>query len=127
MAPMAQILLCEHCLSAHAHRRLVGSLPAAGHAGWAGEDAEKVLTVAATAVPDVLITEWKLGSRLDGIDLARKVRAGNRDLKVILFASLPDAARLMALHRAVPVFRVLQKPLAPSQVLDAVDDALGPF
>lgn len=61
--------------------------------------------------PDLLVADWLLNDREDGIDVARHLFAAQPDLRVIFITGLP-VERLKQQLGDLPVADVLEKPLA---------------
>jgi DNA-binding NtrC family response regulator len=96
-----------------------------GYHAVACHDAEMALKRLSDIRPDVLITDIVL-PRMNGIDLAIKIKKGWPDCKVLLFSGQYDIDHLLALsHISKYDFGVLNKPLSPAMLLKHLDIVLG--
>jgi DNA-binding NtrC family response regulator len=87
-------------------------------------DAEMALEKLSIMRPDVLITDIVL-PKMNGIDLAIKVKKDCPDCKVLLFSGQYEIDHLLALSQISKYdFGVLNKPLSPAMILKHLDIVL---
>lgn len=72
-------------------------------------NSDDALAAATTRQPDVLVVDWMLGSRLDGLELADAVRALNPALGTVVITGFP-APDLQRRVERMPSTRFLTKP-----------------
>ena len=72
--------------------------------------------------PDVLIIDWMLAPGVDGIQVARVLRAGRPRLQVILITGRPSEA-LESRAAAAGIHTVLAKPLDLTELTGVLDAA----
>jgi DNA-binding response OmpR family regulator len=81
-------------------------------------DADHAISEAGDWHPDVLVCDWRLGGRRDGVDVAREVQATHGS-EVIFITSHPlDALKRNA--NGVSVRYFLNKPVLPTVLIDAL-------
>jgi DNA-binding response OmpR family regulator len=68
---------------------------------------------------DLLLTDYKM-PRMDGLDLAREVRASHPDLPVVLLTAFPDLDLAIHSINEGGVEHFLTKPFAPGAVSEVV-------
>jgi DNA-binding NtrC family response regulator len=97
---------------------LIADTRAAILTGWGyipmiAYDAESALDMARAITPQILISDVLL-TRMNGIDLAIKIKAQAPDCQIILFSGQADSLGLLATARnAGHSFTLLQKPVQP--------------
>jgi DNA-binding response OmpR family regulator len=74
--------------------------------------------------PDVLVSDWKLRDKIDGIDLARNLQKELPSLKVILFSGSP-CDELQAHATGFNLFLALEKPLGLDEVTAGIRRAVA--
>jgi DNA-binding response OmpR family regulator len=81
-------------------------------------DADHAISEADDWPPDVLVCDWRLGGRRDGVDVARAIQ-GSCGSEVIFITSHPlEALRRNANDVTVRYF--LNKPVLPTVLIDAL-------
>jgi CheY-like chemotaxis protein len=73
--------------------------------------------------PDVLVADWLIGDRSTGADLARVLRKRFPNLHIIFITGL-GASMVRQQIEDLNVFRLLEKPFEPRQLVDAVRQAV---
>jgi CheY-like chemotaxis protein len=73
--------------------------------------------------PDVLVADWLIGDRSTGADLARVLRKRFPNLQIIFITGL-GASMVRQQIEDLNVFRLLEKPFEPRQLVDAVRQAV---
>ena len=68
---------------------------------------------------DVLLLDIEMGG-MDGVALARRVRAGNRDVQIVFITGFPD---FIAEGYEVEAMHYLMKPVAPEKLFAVLDRA----
>ena len=78
--------------------------------------------------PDVLITDWRLGSEYNGLEVAEAIRFANDNIKTILITgySVQDVQDQLD---NVEIFKTVKKPFSLKDISDVVAEALdqNPF
>ncbi len=96
-----------------------------GYHALACHDAETALEKLSDIRPEVLITDIVL-PKMNGIDLAIKIKKEFPGCKVLLFSGQYEIDHLLALsHISKHDFGVLNKPLSPAMLLRHLDIVLG--
>ena len=72
----------------------------------------------------VLVTDIHLSEGPNGLDVAARLRGRFPDLPVIVATGRPDA--LSAVPAAELRYRLLRKPYRPSELIGAIEAAIGP-
>jgi len=88
----------------------------------AAADSNEAMTLAADFGPDVVVIDWMLGSRMDGIELAKMLRTSTPEIPVIMirgFPSTPIERNLSSLAHT----QFLAKPFATAKLLSAIQSA----
>jgi CheY-like chemotaxis protein len=81
-------------------------------------DADHAITEADDWPPDVLVCDWRLGGRRDGVDVARAIQSACGS-EVIFITSHPlEALKRNAYDVSVRYF--LNKPVLPTVLIDAL-------
>lgn len=88
------------------------------------DNADDVLEIVDHYVPDLLITDWKLGSNIDGADLALIISNKNKDLAVI-FITGHKVEKLREKLKNVTAHKIIKKPFEFSEINDSVNSALA--
>jgi FixJ family two-component response regulator len=97
-------------------------LDAHGLASRKFASAEEFLTSPVAAQVDCLLLDIHLGG-MSGLELRRHLKAEGSHLPIIFMTALDDeATRQQAFSMGVTCLR---KPFAASQLMDAIDDAIG--
>lgn len=99
---------------------LAANLADEGHTVHTAINAQEALQFASQSGPDVLISDWKLGGAVDGVELARQLLTANPSLSVILYSGLP-ADELRKMLNGIHVTAVLQKPCAVEEMLALIN------
>jgi CheY-like chemotaxis protein len=87
--------------------------------------AEEALLETGRFTIDLLVTDLRLPG-MTGVELIRKMRARQADVKVILITGLAQDARLDKQVEDARPDRFLRKPIATPDFLDAVEGLIGP-
>lgn len=77
-------------------------------------DAPQALEVLGRWTADVLVTDFLLGGTLDGVALARQVRARWPAMRIVVVTGFEDDPALVAAQSEGVVDAVVAKPWAPS-------------
>ena len=83
------------------------------------EDGQAALELAARANPEAVVTDCQM-PRLDGIGLARALRARGLNARIVMLSGQPDPP-VIDTARAAGVDQYLLKPLAPEQLSQALN------
>lgn len=106
---MANVLIADD--EAQLAETLAEVLRGAGHDVRIAAGGSQALQLAREFSPELLISDWALGSRPDGTDLIAQLRATRPGLRAILMTGYPSA-RLRAFAGADPALGMLQKPFS---------------
>jgi CheY-like chemotaxis protein len=82
------------------------------------DDALKVLHAAVTV--DMVVTDIRMPGSLDGLELARRIRADWPNLKIVIVSS-EDYSTLAG----APTDAVFGKPYRPTELIDRINQLLG--
>ena len=85
-------------------------------------DGSEAMTLAADFSPDVLVIDWMLGSRTDGIELAKTLRKSAPELPVIMISGFPSTPIDLDLNSLAHT-QFLAKPFATAKLLSAIRSA----
>ena len=118
---MARVLVVDD--SVDLLRMLETALRHSGHDVMAAANREEAFTVAADFCPDVLIVDWNLGDRVDGIQLTRVLRARLPELPAILITGYPSET-LERDAAAEGIWPVLTKPFEWAELKEAIEEAM---
>lgn len=100
---------------------IADALRAQGRSVVEASNSEEALIVLASSVPvDLLLTDIRLPSKMDGLSLARSARASRRDLKLVVASSHHAGGDLDAVADAF-----FCKPYAVNAVVDRVKKLLA--
>ena len=101
------------------------SLSDEGYEVHSAKNGSEALKTGQSAPPDVLVSDWKLGDEIDGLELAGRLSHNNPNLKSIILSglSLEDLPQENLPKHLI--FRFLSKPCSIDDVLGAVRDALA--
>jgi DNA-binding response OmpR family regulator len=94
-------------------------MPCEGFEVETAANAQEAFDVADRFRPDVLIVDWMLKDRTDGLDIAEKLRGSLEHLRVIVITGYPTAT-LEARIRNSPATQFLTKPFTLSDLIDAI-------
>jgi len=75
-------------------------------------------------LPDLLLMDINLGSDLDGIETARRIRAVSA-VPILFISAYGDAATRHRIAEAVPGAALLSKPVQPHALKRAIDEAVA--
>ncbi len=73
--------------------------------------------------PDVLIADWRLQDKVNGLEIAKQLYASNPKLQVIMITGYTTGE--MKQEAGINLFRVLEKPFELDEFLDTVRKALN--
>jgi len=82
-------------------------------------NAEEAKDVSQRFGPDVLIVDWMLRDKTDGLDLAEGLRQRHPNMHVILITGYPTAS-LEARIRNVPATQLLTKPFTLNRLIGSI-------
>ena len=119
---MARVLIAED--EAELAQTLAGVLRGAGHDVRTTANGEEALELAAEQCPDLVISDWMLGSWTDGISLIEALRGKTPRLAAILMTGYPTA-RLRAWADPKKGLGFLEKPFSLSDFRALVEQVLG--
>jgi DNA-binding response OmpR family regulator len=85
-----------------------------------GDEAHRV---AEEFAPDVLIVDWMLGGREDGLRVASALRALNPALRTVLITGYPSMPPEPRIDGTVSI-RFLPKPFTPPQLVELVREVI---
>lgn len=77
---------------------------------------EAAIELAKDFRPDVVLMDVNLGSGIDGIETARRLRLESRGLRVVFVTAYTDAATLARMQAAAPGSAVLSKPASAAHL-----------
>ena len=97
-------------------------LQGAGHEVTTAASAEAALEAAATAQPQVVVTDVRMGG-VDGVELVRRLRAGDPRVQVIVVTAFGSLTTAVDAIRA-GAFDYLSKPFGMDEMRDAVKRGL---
>ncbi len=95
---------------------LVGILSTAGFSASAAYNREAALAAVRRAAPDVLISDVSM-RRVDGLDLARKIRKLAPSCRTVLISGSPASYQVMHAADELGPFRFLTKPVRPRDLI----------
>ncbi|GHU67814.1 hypothetical protein AGMMS49983_19540 [Clostridia bacterium] len=101
---------------------IASQLKFACDASGSGEDALRM--IAENGSYDLYFIDWKMPG-MDGVELARRIRASDGHTSVITMISAAEWSAIETEARAAGVDNFLSKPLFPSSVADCINTALG--
>ncbi len=121
---MATVLIADD--DAAVRRLLSAVLRPRGHTIIEAGNGEQALELAGSANPELIVSDLMMPA-MDGYELVRRLRIEPRTAQtpVIFLTAEYDEGDATELARSAGVTRVLRKPCKPSDVLEAVDHALG--
>jgi two-component system, NtrC family, response regulator AtoC len=99
-------------------------LRAAGHQVRTASGGAPALALAHDSPPDLLISDWALGSPPDGLELVEQMRVARPQLAVILMTAYASET-LRAWSEAHPQWGLLEKPFSLSGFRELVSRVLG--
>ena len=100
-------------------------LEAGGHEVRTAADDTGALAALEGFAPDLLVVDWMLRSKTDGLELAETLRARHPGLRIIVITGHPAGA-LRERVAAGDFEAVLEKPFSPSLLREALARALDP-
>lgn len=116
--PIRVLIVDDHPVVRSGMRTLLAASPAIVVVGEAG-DGEQALALVASTLPDVVLSDLRLGSGLDGVDIAREVRATHPGVAVLILTTFDHGTDIV---RAVEAGAsgYLLKDAAPAQIVAAI-------
>lgn len=96
----------------------VDSLQAAGYTAEGYARGEPALEALADEPPDLLVVNWRLPGLLDGVEVARRARRLQPDLRIVMITG--DAGAVAGRALGAGVLQVLQKPVTSDTLVAAV-------
>ena len=118
---MARVLIAED--EGELAETLAGVLRGAGHEVRTTGNGDEALVLAGELQPELVISDWMLGSWTDGIALIEGLRAGSPRLAAILMTGYPTA-RLRAWADPKRGLGFLEKPFSLSDFRALVQEVL---
>ena len=118
---MARVLIAED--EAELAETLAGVLRGAAHDVRVTGDGDEALAIARDWCPDLVISDWMLGSWTDGIHLIEGLRASAPGLAAILMTGYPSA-RLRTWADPSKGLGFLEKPFSLSSFRALVEEVL---
>lgn len=103
---------------------VVAYLESIGHEVEAAADPAEAIDAGSRFEPDVLICDWWLGERSDGVEVARTL-ARSRAAPAMIFITGYSTNELRSRVRDLPVHAVLAKPVGLGELADEVQRALA--
>jgi len=85
-------------------------------------DGEEAVAMGKDFLPDVLVVDWVLTGRIDGLQAAEALRAINPRMQVVVMTGYPSDD-LETRVKAMPGFQYLAKPFIPAEMTAAVHKA----
>ena len=101
----------------------VASLEAAGYLTEGYNRGEPALEAVADEPPDLLLVNWRLPGLMDGIEIARRARRLQPDLRIMMITG--DAPSVAGRALGAGVLQVLQKPFSSETLVAAVRAIVG--
>lgn len=95
-------------------------LESRGHDVWTAANGQEALEQAARLEPEVLVCDWCLGSRPDGVEVARQLT--ERYGVAVIFTTAHPIDELRGETEDLPVLRYFRKPVSLPELADAVAD-----
>jgi CheY-like chemotaxis protein len=103
---------------------LVWLVSGEGHDVRAAASGRDAIQIGRKMQPDVLIVDWMLGDRVDGIEVAETLREDRPDVKTIIITGYPSPElRTKAEHAGV--WALLEKPFSVQDIRDALRRAVA--
>ena len=96
----------------------LASLEAAGFQAEGYDRGEPALEAIADERPDLLLVNWRLPGLLDGVEVARRARRLQPDLRIVMLTG--DALAVAGRALGAGVLQVLQKPIDGARLIAAV-------
>lgn len=94
------------------------SLESAGYRAEGYARGEPALEALADERPDLLVVNWRLPGFLDGVEVARRARRLQPDLRIVMITG--DAGAVAGRALGAGVLQVLQKPVSRETLVAAV-------
>lgn len=119
--PIRVLIVDDHPVVRPGMRTLLAASPAVGIVGEAG-DGEEALSLVGSTLPDVVLSDLPLGAGLDGIGVARAVRASHLDVAVLILTTFDHGTDIVrAVEAAVAGY--LLKDAAAAEIVGAIRSA----
>jgi len=96
----------------------LASLEAAGFQAEGYDRGEPALEALADDRPDLLLVNWRLPGLLDGVEVARRARRLQPNLRIVMLTG--DAVSVAGRALGAGVLQVLQKPIDGDRLVAAV-------
>jgi DNA-binding NtrC family response regulator len=119
---VANVLIADD--EAHLAETLAEVLRGAGHEVRVAPSGAEALSLAREFHPDLLISDWVLGSPPNGMDLIEQMRVTRAGMRAILMTGYPSA-RLRTWAGADPRLAVLEKPFSLAELRGLVARVLA--
>jgi DNA-binding response OmpR family regulator len=100
------------------------SLASAGYEVEGYQRGEPALEAVADEAPDLLVVNWRLPGLLDGVEVARRARRLQPDLRIIMITG--DAPAVAGRALGAGVLQVLQKPVSHETLVAVVRAIVEP-
>ena len=101
----------------------IESLESAGYRAEGYERGEAALEALADQRPDLLLVNWRLPGFLDGVEIARRARRLQPDLRIVMITG--DASAVAGRALGAGVLQVLQKPFTGETLVATVRGVIG--
>lgn len=90
------------------------------------KNAEDAIAIGLAFKPDVLVTDWLLRDKQDGVDVARVLTFENRALRTVFFTALRRDLLKKLRETGAEYEAVIEKPIEDfSEIVDAARQARG--
>jgi len=85
-------------------------------------DGREAIEVGKRFAPEILVVDWMLRDRMDGLQVAAELREVNPKLETIAISGHPSAD-LESRIKTIPATGYLSKPFLPAELVEAVRQA----
>lgn len=117
-APIRVLIVDDHPVVRSGMRTLLAASPAVLVVGEAG-DGEEALTLVGSTLADVVLSDLRLGAGLDGVGVARAVRASHPDVAVLILTTFDHGTDIVRAVEAGAAIYLL-KDAAPAEIVEAI-------
>jgi DNA-binding response OmpR family regulator len=119
---MARVLIVDDEPAYRQSLRLL--VPCEGFEVETAATGEEAFDIARRFVPDVLVVDWMLNDRGDGLGVAETLRAAHPGLRVVVITGYPTASLESRVHASSSI-QFLTKPFTLSDLTTAIHKALA--
>ncbi len=116
--PIRVLIVDDHPVVRSGMRTLLAASPAVVVVGEAG-DGEEALTLVGSSLPDVVLSDLRLGAGLDGVAVARAVRARHPDVAVLILTTFDHGTDIVRAVEAGAAGYLL-KDAAAAEIVAAI-------